>query len=189
MKKPFSKSLSSEKIVYAREEDARDTLIIRSAYPDIKHYYAVFGVKDVNIIQLLFLAITKLIHVNADKLRRKAKYVKSQDFEEISKLLLSMKNQCSSLHITTEENAKQQITIAIDASSSIKVSLNVDANFPQIVLSNFKENDTFLSCIHLFISESVKLLKYMNSRFSFNESSTLKVDQQASSKLTSDSFF
>ena len=49
----YAKSLSNDKLIYARDEDPEESIIIRSVYPNIN--YRVFGIKDVINIKLLFV--------------------------------------------------------------------------------------------------------------------------------------
>ena len=46
MSKWYAQSLGSSKVVYGRDEDPADTIIIRNLYPKAKDYQKVFGLKD-----------------------------------------------------------------------------------------------------------------------------------------------
>ena len=59
----YAKSLSNDKLIYARDEDPEESIIIRSVYPNINYW--VFGIKDViNIV--LFTGLV----ADAGELRR-----------------------------------------------------------------------------------------------------------------------
>ena len=59
--KKGSFSLSSNKLVHARDEDSEDTLVIRSIYPDCSENLRCFGIKGIDNIKHLFLAVLDLI--------------------------------------------------------------------------------------------------------------------------------
>ena len=68
LNKWYARSLGSAKVVYARDIDPSDTVIVRSLHPKAKEYQKVFGLKDVALIQRLFLSILKLLDIEMNLL-------------------------------------------------------------------------------------------------------------------------
>ena len=79
LNKQNGKSLSTSKVVYARDEDPLDTVIIRNLYPQAKDYQKVLGLKDVVVIRNAFLSILQLIFSDLKILKKKIKYVRKDD--------------------------------------------------------------------------------------------------------------
>ena len=77
----YAKSLSNDKLVYARDEDPEESIVIRSVYPNTS--YRVFGMKGVLNIRLLFVAILRLLCYDVTKLANKTRYVEREDFENL----------------------------------------------------------------------------------------------------------
>ena len=61
----FAKSISKDKIIYGREGDEEDTVVIRSFYPTS---YKLFGVKGIENIRRCFDALLMLCNVKHDSL-------------------------------------------------------------------------------------------------------------------------
>ena len=53
----YARSLSNDKLIYSRDEDPENKIIIRSVYPNTT--YRVFGLKEVANIKLLFVAFLR----------------------------------------------------------------------------------------------------------------------------------
>ena len=79
MQKPYTKSLSTHKLVYAREEDAENTFIIRS-FGEINEQ---FGLKGVDVIRDVFCAVLKLLCEDEKVVVSKTKFVEKGDLEKI----------------------------------------------------------------------------------------------------------
>ena len=92
MSKWYAQSLSSSKVVYGRDEDPADTIIIRNLYPKAKDYQKVFGLKDYVLIQKLFVVMLKLFATGMSTLKRRVKYVKKSDFLELEKTIIEMEH-------------------------------------------------------------------------------------------------
>ena len=85
LKKQHSASLATDKIVYARDEDPVDTVIVRSLYPKLKDCNKAFGMKGSNVVELVFYSMLKLTSRNIGELQKKLKYIKKEELEEIEK--------------------------------------------------------------------------------------------------------
>ena len=70
----------------------------------------------------------------------------------------------------------------------INVKIFAKADFPYIELCNEDENRSFVSCVHLFIGEAIKMLKYLNTRFEFTALNILEISQ-VNENLKSDNIF
>ena len=57
----------------------------------------------------------------------------------------------------------------MDNGRSVILKLNVNADFPQILLTNCDSNGRKMNGIYLFINETISILKYLNSRFTFED--------------------
>ena len=60
MEKWHSFSLAPAKVIYAREQDPTDTMILRNLYHNIKEHQKLFGLKEVFNIEKLFISIVWL---------------------------------------------------------------------------------------------------------------------------------
>ena len=91
--KKHSFSLSSHKLVYARE-DPEDTLILRSIYPDCPEQLRRYGVKGTENIKHLFLAILKLVGAAADEeIYSKTRYLTTVQINACFELIQEQKDE------------------------------------------------------------------------------------------------
>ena len=171
--KKYSKSLSQQKIVYARDEDPEATCIIRSFYGGDK--FAVFGVKSYDLIRTVFLSQLKLMQVQEQELKSKSRYVEDKHFDDVSNAWNELSSMGYNLTVKTEKNRKSNNKLtfihidtssALDFKTAVRVGVMVNGKDPKITLFNYY-NDEVTSGVYLFLSETVKLLKYMNTRFNF----------------------
>ena len=173
--KQFPRSLSQQKLVYARDEDPEDTFIIRSFYGGDK--FAVFGVKGCDSIHAIFLSILKLMQMQEEVLRNKTQYVDDKHFDDVANIWKELSSSAGDELSIRTENSKSKSNnklffIHIDTSPSlnvktaVRVGMMVDFKHPKISLFNYI-NDEVASGIYLYIGEAMKLLNYINNRFNF----------------------
>ena len=69
---------------------------------------------------------------------------------------------------------------------SVVLKLNVNADFPQILLTNCDSNARKINGIYLFLNQTISVLKYLNSRFRFEaviKENILNKDEKMSDKF------
>ena len=73
----FAKSISKDKIIYGREGDEEDTVVIRSFYPTSHKLF-----KGIENIRQCFDALLMLCNVKRDTLVKKSRFIQTKTFEE-----------------------------------------------------------------------------------------------------------
>ena len=192
MKKSHSFSLAKEKVVYARDEDYSDTLIIRNLFPKVKEHYKIFGLKGETNIKILFFSMMTLYKNEMKMLQKKVRFVKKEEFNELSTVIYEIEDeiqQTKTIYGISEMNDKKSIRFPTDADTYINVSLSSKVHFPYITLCNEDANRQYINSTSLFIGEGIKLLKYINTRFNFIQNA-FKIKARRDEELfKSDSFF
>ena len=188
MKKPSALSLGKAKIIYAREGDEEDTIIIRNFYENGKPESKVFGLKRVNEIKKLFFTILCIWKIFLN-VKPKLKHVTKEQIQELTKTLEE-----------SEIPLKELAVILIDAIGNpdeisfripmevgfVNVKLVTSTPFPYLTMSNEDGKKRFKNAMTLFLGETIKLLKYMNTRFNFTNTDSLKIKVH---DYTKDNFF
>ena len=182
--KKFAKSLSRLKMVYARDEDPDNTLIIRDFYNEADRVKCV-GVKGIDDINKLILSILKLMDTEREMIENVTRFVDADTlttlYERFDELKESEKERLQLLPISisqTKGGVKTMKMIGFPKSNaSVIVSLlTANGKQPQISIGNAGQNS-----VYLFVGEAVKLLHYMERRFNIN----LCIDK----RMNSDDFF
>ena len=183
----YARSLSNDKLIYSRDEDPENNIIIRSVYPNTT--YRVFGLKEVANIKLLFVAILRLVCYDLTKLANKTRYVEKEDFRNLEKACNGLENYFKNrLIVNTAKNGEHSILFVLDnVAGSVVLKLNVNVDFPRILLTNCDSNGRHMNGISLFINESMAILKYLNSRFTFED--VIKEDGLSKEEQMTDNFF
>ena len=193
MAKWYAHSLAKAKIVYARDQDPTDTIIIRNLYPEIHQNQRIFGLKEESTMKTLFLVMLKLFQMDLKKIQRKIKYVKKEEFEELKQTITLMSNQIEVLgtvvHDLTEN--EDQVSIRFQAGQNfINVKLSIKTDFPYIKFCNEDKDKNYINSISLFIGESIKLMRYLNTRFNITPTDVLKIKSNMNEEVyNNDSFF
>lgn len=187
MKKQYSFPLALTKVIYARDEDPLDTIIIRNFYPEIRETTKVFGLKDLTHIRTLFLSLLMLFKLEMKSLR-KIKFARKEELEEAQKAIVEMNEDLLELEGAVRENDEFTSIQFYTGSNYINVKASLGSNFPFINLCNEDRNKRFINATSLFPGEGVRLLKYLNSRFSFTYTNVLKY-KETGNVFKNDSFF
>ena len=187
LQKPYAKSLSTDKVVYATDGDPTDTVIVRSLYPHTKACNKVFGVKGVLTIRTLFLMWLKLMTSQSDSLKKKLKYVRTADFLQIDEMKKQTGDEMERLILNHDKDSNPYIIHKTHNEEHIEVKLAIRSNFPTVVLKNINEQGEFVTQVHLFFEEAIKLMKNLNSRFNFYTGNVLK--EHTYGELSKDDFF
>lgn len=185
LSKWYAKSLSSSKVIYARDEDPVDTVMIRNLSPQTKDYAKVFGMKDATVIRNVFMSMLKLSCMEMKNMKKRVKYVKKEDFDALEKLAKEFEKEITLIKTSSKIDNMKTNRVKHGANGFIDISIASKAEFPYIKLSNENENGEFMTCVYLFIGEMITLMKYLNTRFVLT-SSYLKL---GSEKLQTDNFF
>ena len=186
-------SLSKSKVVYARDYDPDDTIVLRNLYPKIEDIKSIFGLKKVENIETLFYSLLLLFKEKIDVLRSRVKYVKKTDFDEVvlaaNERGVKIEQLGRFLHEKKDfDNGGSSVRFLCEH-DAICVKMYPGSDFPSIEFINeTKEKEKCNSC-NPFIGEGIKLLKYLNTRFNFTTSSTLKNNKKNPELFRSDSFF
>ena len=190
MSKWYSHSLASTKVVYARDEDPSDTIIIRSLYPKIEEHKKLFGLKDLAHIRTLFLSLLMLFKLEMKSMQQRVRYVKKEDFQETHKAIMEMSESISELGTEISENDNYTSMRFYTGSNYVNVKVSSKSEFPFIILCNEDEDKRYTNSTNLFIGEGITLLKYLNSRFGFTYTDVLKLkDTRNVEVFRNDSFF
>ena len=138
-------------------------------YPNTS--YRVFGMKAVANIRLLLVAILRLLCYDLTKLASKARYVEREDFQNLEKAYNGLEKYFKNrLIVNTAKNGEHSILCALDNGTGLVIlKLNINSDFPQILLTNSDSNGRHKNGIYLFINETIFILKYLNSRFKFED--------------------
>jgi len=123
----------------------------------------------------------------ASKLKKKIKYVKKADFQQIDMMMNLMVKETEPLFLERDEDDNPLIRFTTHNGEHIEVKLTIQADFPRIVLKNFNEQGEFVTQVHLFFGEAIKFMKYLNTRFQFHPANLLK--ERTYEELSSDNFF
>ena len=122
----YAKSLSNDKLVYARDEDPEESIVIRSVFPNTS--YRVFGMKGVLNIRLLFVAILRLFCYDLTKLASKTRYVDREDFKNLERACDGLENYFKKrLIVNITKNGEGSISYVMDNGRSVILKLNVNA--------------------------------------------------------------
>ena len=170
--------LSKSKMVYARETDPEDTVVVKSLWPDEKTG-ARFGVKGKEAIKVLFETLIVLIHHKLEKIIS-SKYVQPNVLEKLAEI----GKQYTSKYVIRQhiDENLNKIVYYIDFQSSgnrivrsvlsfgvkhVMFSLKLFDREEEVNnMSAFEETDLHYYCgISLFPAETIRLLCYLNSRF------------------------
>ena len=169
-------SIARNKVVYARDEDPDDTVIIRCLYPQLKENNKIFGLKAYPHIQTLFLTVMKMFEINMSEISKKTRYVKREEFEELKLCITQLADYKLielSLSINRMEEEKDYTLIRFPTDNGfVNVKMLLKTDYPQIVFVNETKEGEFVNSINLFIGEAIKLTRYLNSRFNFTENDT-----------------
>ena len=73
------------------------------------------------------------------------------------------------LIVNTAKDGEHSIMFVVDNGNSVILKLNVNADFPQVLLTNSDRNGRRMNGVYLFVNETISVLKYLNSRFAFED--------------------
>ena len=191
MNKWYSHSLATNKVVYARDEDPSNTMIIRNLYPQCKEYNKIFGLKDSTYIRTLFLSILMAFKMEMETLQKRVRYVRREEFEEIHRAIVEMNDVLEKelLYDMSEDEGGVAIRFYTGLNYvNVKVSSSVE--FPIIRLCNEDKEKRYVNSATLFIGEGIKLLRYINSRFNITYTEVLKFKcKRNEENFKTDNFF
>ena len=175
MKKENAYSLGKFKVVYSREGDEADTIIIRNLYAEAKENQSLFGLKGVHNISKLFLSLIAICHDNKKWIKKGAQFLEQGDLEEVSDVYLENTNNLDQLkNFTTNASEYLQFALGEDGNGGI---VKVEFNRERMIfsLSFYIAEGMFRNRVYLFATEIMKLMRYLNSRFGFSEVDSLKL--------------
>ena len=177
--------LSKTKMVYAREKDPEDTVIVKSLWPDEKTG-ARFGVKGKQSLKVLFETLIVLIHHKLEKI------ITSKYVQPIILTKLAEVGKCYTTKYEIRQHVNEtlnKIEYYIDFRSSsnrivrsalsfgvknVTFSLKLfddaclDMDDREEYMADCEEKNLCYYCgISLFTAETIRLLCYLNSRFEF----------------------
>lgn len=177
--KQHARSLSLNKMVYARDDDPEDTVIIRSFFEGSPFSFRQFGVKGLQDIENLFMAILQAIDIsNQGEFMKNTKYVDKKQFEVLFSLIEENREKftfpvreilrsdgtiCKFVEVSPEgadEDSKE------NESNYVRIAVFTDMR-TEIALSTYNHGEQ-TGGIYLFVSELYKLLKYLNTRFLYS---------------------
>ena len=122
------------------------------------------------------------------KLAEKTRYVSRQDFVDLEPGCKELENVFKNrLIVNTAKDGEHSIMFVLDNGNSVILKLNVNADFPQVLLTNCDHNGTRMNGIYLFVNETISVLKYLNSRFAFED--TIKDNGLNKEQQMTDNFF
>ena len=140
MSKPNALSLGSLKVVYAREEDPENSIIIRNLYPMLKENKKAFGMVGAENMRSLFTSILLLLKTDFKELKPKLKFVRKEEIGELEKVIIEMSE---IIHTTTQgfEACTDHedyigIRFAVNNDAYICLKLSLKAQHPYLILSN-----------------------------------------------------
>ena len=187
--KQHSLSLSMHKIVYARDDDPNDTVILRSFYAESPANFRQFGIKGKEDISILSLALLKLIdEVDRKDFLEKTRYMDKKQFKLLFSSIECKAEEIASLNFKSfslqTKNNKEFRFLQIPTSDTPKNFFRIGittTTYTEFSFFNYVDGE-MINGIYLFTGEVYKLLKYLNTRFStLNDKSfvyrTLSVDK------------
>ena len=167
----YTKSISNQKMVYARENDPDDTMIVRSFYDD--ENFAMFGVKGIKSIHEMFYAILKLMCAEVDILKKNSNYVEDKQFEDIIRVWHSVAEKGRHLKPQIKKVGKKNNTdlnfIEILTNegewlkSAIHIGILVDGKFPKITLFQFRKRRSVIRCVPISFRDYEVIKVYKQS--------------------------
>uniref|UniRef100_A0A7M5VF20 Uncharacterized protein n=1 Tax=Clytia hemisphaerica TaxID=252671 RepID=A0A7M5VF20_9CNID len=165
-------SLSSHKVVYARDEDPADTLVIRSFYPDAPEGLRRFGMKGVDNIKKLLLAILKLLdEVEMNEVIAHTKFLTATQVFSLYDLVDEFKEEIEEMGFDSFQKTTgsgTEFTYVTIPNTNVRVGITITKKNPQICLFQDVGPDC-ITGIFLFMMEIHKLIKYMNTKFQYTE--------------------
>ena len=191
MSKWYSYSLASPKVVYARDQDPVDTIIVRSLYPKLDERQRIFGLKGEMYLKTLFLVLLKLLKHDLKRLQKRVKYVTNQDFQDLGKAITEMEKSMQNLGAVVHDFTQGENFISMRFQTNenfVNVRLSSNSEFPYVKLVNEDKERNYLNSTSLFIGETINLLKYLISRFNINQADVLKLNSNEDI-FKNDSFF
>jgi len=193
MEKWHSFSLAPAKVIYARDQDPTDTIILRNLYPNIKEHQKLFGLKEVSNIEKLFISIIWLYKQKFNVLQKRVKYVSKQEFEELKIVMVEMDERLGRIGTFIDNAVDDDGTVSLRFKTetnfvNIKVAAKVE--FPYLTLCNEDNKKKYINSTNLFIGEGIKLLRYLNTRFNFTGTELLRMNPKRDENVfKSDDFF
>ena len=175
MHKKNAFSLGKFKVVYSRDEDEADTIIIRNLYAEAKENQSLFGMKGVDNVKRLFLSLVSICHDNKKWIKKGAQFLDNADLVQVTDVYLENNLYLKKLkNFIIDASYYVQFALGDDGSGGI---VKVEFNRERMVfsLSFYIAEGIFRSRIYLFTNEVMKLMRYLNSRFEFSEIQTLKL--------------
>ena len=190
MTKKYAQSLSNTKVIYARDEDPEDTMIVRNFYSKIKEHQKVFGVKGIDAIRNIFIQMLALMNVvGVKKVVKYDKYIKKEIGNQLQELIVEFESEIAALpKIKINPDDETYVTELKQQGGYINIKMCFETDFPYLSICNENDNKEFITCIYLFMGEVINLLKYMNTRFNFSATNNLKWRKE-SQLLNFDNFF
>ena len=187
--KKHSFSLSSHILVYAREEDPEDTLILRSIYPDCPKQLRRYGVNGTENIKHLFLAILKLVGAAAaEEIYSKTRYLTTVQINACFELIQEQKDEIEKMEFETASKETSSNNVFTYTRLPNKDQLGITTTkFTQLCFFKNSENNQRTG-IFLFFGEILKLLKYINSKYNFSQHKSFVNRKQDPSNMK-DNFF
>ena len=187
-------SLASTKVVYARDQDPADTMILRNLYPKIKEHQKLFGLKEVSSIEKLFISILWLYKQKFKKLKKRVKNVSKQEFEEVQMVILEMEETLERTgtfaHNAIDDDGDDAASLRFKVGMNfVNVRIFAKTEFPYLSLCNEDSGKKYINSTNLFIGEGIKLLRYLNMRFNFVNTEHLKMNQRDKNLFKTDDFF
>lgn len=186
--KKYAKTLSTHKLVHARDEDPEDTMIIKSLYPDSPATLRRYGIKGIENIKHFYFSMLKLLSiVGEEELQQKCRYVTKLQIDAIFKTIGECEDEIEGVDMDINETIIKQLDyVFAKLSNEDSIGITMSSNSPMMCCFNFRDGER-KSGIFLFISEVFKLLKYINARFSFVNISNNQVNDDVD--LEKDNFF
>lgn len=179
MKFKHSVSLSKSKVAFARKIDSEKSLVLRNLYPKINDLQSVFLLIGKNHMETLFYSLLLMMKEKMETLRRRVKYVKKEDFEEVLRAIEEKKEKIGELGRLLRE--KQEL---LNEGLLVRFSTGEDgiclkvfagSEFPGVRFTNETKEKEYCNSCDLFVGETIKLMRYLNSRFDYTQTDTLKV--------------
>ena len=160
--KPNAYELSNMKIVYNLEKDDEKNLIVRSIRDGEK--YASFGVSGEQAVNYVYYATLAILDSHKEQFQEKAKFGGD-------KLLALLRR------ISNEDREKMNQLLTPDGSliELPTTFLKISGNFaPQVAVMTMHINEdlerVMKTGVYLHLSESIKLVRYMNSTMNIGNS-------------------
>ena len=190
MRKPLACRLGKIKFVYAREGEEEDTIIVRNLFENGKPASKVFGLKNVNDIKKLFLTILCIYKIFMN-VKPKLKFVTKEQIQELLKAIEESESSLRELStfLIDADGNNDEISFRMPVQSEfVNVKLFSNTAHPYVTMCNEDGKKHFKNAVTLFVGETIELLKYMNTRFNFTNTETLKIKTNILD-YTKDNFF